>query len=80
VKLLDFRNFESFNELRKKVGTQELCYFKLFDPASHLTGTERSELENPGVLLKADGLGVLPDQTLAIKNNRVLAYIPDEAW
>ena len=80
MKLPDFRNFESFNELHKKVGTQGLGYFELFDLASHLTGTERSALENPGVLLKADGLRVLPDQSLAIKNNRVLAYIPDETW
>ena len=32
------------------------------------------------MLLKADGLRVLPDKTLAIKNSRVLAYIPDELW
>ena len=76
MKLPDFRNFESFNELRKKVGTQGLGYFESFDLVSHLTGTERSALENPGVLLKADGLRVLPDQTLAIKNNRVLGLYP----
>ena len=76
MKLPDFRNFESFNELRKKVGTQGLGYFESFDLASHLTGTERSALENPGVLLKADGLRVLPDQTLGIKNNRVLGLYP----
>ena len=80
MRLPDFRNFEFFNELRKKVGIQGLGYFELFDLASHLTGTELSALEKPGVLLKADGLRVLPNQTLAIKNNRVLAYIPDDAW
>lgn len=80
MKLPDFRDFESFNALREKIGTEELGYFELFDPAIHLTGSERSALENPGMLLKADGLRVLPDKTLAIKNSRVLAYIPDEAW
>ncbi|MFT4815886.1 MAG: hypothetical protein ACI80L_001437 [Pseudohongiellaceae bacterium] len=80
MKLPDFRDFESFNELRKKIGTQEFGYFELFDPAIHLTGAERSALENPGVLLQADGLRVLPDKTLALKNSRVLAYIPDETW
>jgi len=80
VKLPDFRDFESFNALREKIGTKEFGYFELFDPAIHLTGSERSALENPGMLLKADGLRVLPDKTLAIKNSRVLAYIPDEAW
>ena len=80
MKLPDFRDFQSFNELREKIGTDELGYFELFDPAIHLTGSERSALENPGMLLKADGLRVLPDKTLAIKNSRVLAYIPDETW
>ncbi len=52
----------------------------MFDPAIHLTGSERSALENSGILLKADSIRVLPDKTLAIKNSRVLAYIPDETW
>jgi len=80
VKLPDFRDFQSFNELREKIGTEEFGYFELFDPAVHLTGAERSVLENPGMLLKADGLRVLPDKTLAIKNSRVLVYVPDEIW
>jgi hypothetical protein len=80
VKLPDFRDFESFNELRQKIGTEELGYFELFDPVVHLTGSERSALDSPGMLLKADGLRVLPDKTLAIKNSRALAYIPDENW
>tara|TARA_B110000858_G_scaffold198514_1_gene266016 strand:+ start:31199 stop:31849 length:651 start_codon:yes stop_codon:yes gene_type:complete len=80
VKLPDFKDFQAFNELRKKIGTEEFGYFELFDPAIHLTGSERSTLENPGILLKADEFRVLPDKTLAIKNSRVLVYIPDEAW
>lgn len=80
MKLPDFRDFQSFNELRKKIGTEKLGYFELFDPAIHLTGSERSALENPGMLLRLDEFRVLPDKTLAIKNSRVLAYIPDEAW
>jgi hypothetical protein len=80
VKLPDFRDFASFNELREKIGTEEFGFFELFDPAIHLTGSERSALESPGMLLKADEMRVLPDKTLAIKNSRVLAYIPDEAW
>lgn len=80
MKLPDFRDFQSFNELREKIGTEQFGYFELFDPAIHLTGAERSALENPGMLLKADGMRVLPDKTLAIKNSRVLAYIPDETW
>ncbi len=80
MKLPDFREFEPFNELREKIGTTELGFFELFDPAIHLTGSERSELESSGVLLQSNKIRVLPDKTLALKNSRVLAYIPDESW
>lgn len=80
MKLLDFRQFEPFNRLREKIGTDEFGYFELFDPARHLIGSERSELESPGILRKPEAIRVLPDKTLAIKNSRVLAYIPDEGW
>ncbi len=80
MKLPDFIEFEPFNTLREKIGTRELGFFELFDPAIHLTGSERSELESSGVLLQSSQLRVLPDKTLAIKNSRVLAYIPDESW
>ena len=80
MKLPDFRNFEAFNKLREKIGTDELGFFELFDPAVHLTGSERSELENTGVLLPLGRLKILPDKTLSVKNSRVLEYIPDESW
>ncbi|GJM13154.1 MAG: hypothetical protein DHS20C12_15570 [Pseudohongiella sp.] len=80
MKLPDFTEFKAFNDLREKIGTNDLGFFELFDPDIHLTGSERSALENPGLLLKAEGVRVLPDKTLALKNSRVLAYIPDEAW
>ncbi|NKB35479.1 MAG: hypothetical protein GKR91_20455 [Pseudomonadales bacterium] len=80
MELLDFTEFEAFNDLRKKMGTDKLGFFELFDSAIHLTGEERSELENNGLLLNLDGIKVLPDKTLAIKNSRVLAYNPDENW
>lgn len=78
MELIDFIEFEPFNELRQKMGTDRLGYFELFDPAIHLTGSERSELENNGLLLTLEQVKVLPDKTLAIKNSRVLAYAPDE--
>ncbi|MEX0965518.1 MAG: hypothetical protein WDZ52_15940 [Pseudohongiellaceae bacterium] len=80
MKLPDFTEFEPFNRLRAKIGTAELGFFELFDPAIHLTGSERSELENTGLLIYSKQLRVLPDKTLAVKNSRVLAYIPDESW
>ena len=78
--LLDFTEFEAFNSLREKMETEKLGYFELFDPAIHLPGQERSELENNGFLLSLDKIKVLPDKTLAVKNSRVLAYNPDENW
>ncbi len=80
MELLDFTEFEPFNDLRARMGTEKLGYFELFDPAIHLTGSERSELESVGILLRPSQIKVLPDKTLAIKNSRVLAYNPDENW
>lgn len=80
MELMDFTRFEAFNTLREKMGTDRLGYFELFDPAIHLTGQERSQLESPGLLMKPEAIKVLPDRTLAIKNSRVLAYVPSENW
>ncbi len=80
MELLDFTEFEPFNALRQKMGTDRLGYFELFDPDIHLTGEERSRLATSGELLPLEAIKVLPDNTLAIKNSRVLAYIPSENW
>jgi len=80
MELLDFTEFEAFNALRAKMGTDRLGYFELFDPAQHLTGEERSRLESPGLLMSPAAIKVLPDKTLAVKNSRALAYIPSENW
>lgn len=80
MELLDFTEFEAFNGLREKMGTDRLGYFELFDPEIHLTGEERSLLETRGMLLPLDKVKTLPDKTLAIKNSRVLIYIPSENW
>ncbi len=80
MELLDFTEFTPFNKLREKMGTEKLGFFELFDPAIHLTGAERSELENPGKLLKPEQVKILPDKTLSVKNSRVLAYMPDENY
>ncbi len=80
MELTDFTEFEPFNALRRQMGAEKLGFFELFDPAIHLTGEERSELENAGRLLPLEKVEVLGDKTLAIKNSRVLMYIPDESW
>ena len=80
MKLPDFIEFEPFNSLREKMDTTRLGYFELFDPALHLTGSERSKLEHSGILQPIGAIRVLPDKTLALKNSRVLAYNPNENW
>ena len=80
MNLIDFTEFEPFNSLRERIGTDKLGYFELFDPSIHLTGAERSQLDSPGVLQAVDAIKVLPDSTLAFKNSRALAYIPNENW
>lgn len=80
MELLDFTEFEAFNTLRAKMGTTRLGYFELFDPLLHLTGIERSELEQVGVLQTLGQFKVLPDRTLAVKNSRVIAYNPNDNW
>jgi len=80
MKLPDFTEFEPFNSLRQDMGTNRLGYFELFDPALHLTGSERSELERHGLLQTPAAIKVLPDRTLAYKNSRVIAYNPNENW
>ena len=80
MELQDFTEFDAFNDLRERMGTDRLGYFELFNPDIHLTGDERSQLESSGILLPLDDVKVLPDKTLAIKNSRVLAYIPNENW
>ncbi len=80
MKLADFTEFVPFNALRKQMGTDRLGYFELFDPTLHLTRSERSELEQSGVLLSIANIKVLPDRALALKNSRVIAYNPNENW
>lgn len=80
MELLDFKEFEPFNALREKMGTDQLGFFELFDPEIHLTGEERSLLESQGMLKPLRDIKVLPDKTLAVKNSRVLIYIPSENW
>lgn len=70
--LIDFSDFEPFNELRLKMGAEKLGHFEMFDPKVHLTGEERSLLENSTMRIEQDQLLCLLDFTLVYKNSRVL--------
>ena len=80
MRLPDFIEFDAFNEMRKKMQTDSLGYFELFNPELHLTGEERSDLENNGVPIELDQLQILNDQSLVYKNTRLLVYIVEEKW
>lgn len=72
MELVDFLTFEPFNQMRAAMGTDQLGYFELFDPAIHLTGEERSALERQGLSLSTRQVGRLLDHTLCYKNSRVV--------
>lgn len=74
MKLPDFNQFEPVLDLRRQMAATKAGHFELFDPDKHLTGEERSRLENRGVAVTLDALRILPDMTLAIKNGRVVVF------
>jgi len=71
--LPDFIEFKAFNSLRKKMGTDSLGFFELFDPIHHLTGVDRSNLNRHGLDVPSSQLSCLLDFTLIFKNSRVVA-------
>ncbi|GGX61939.1 hypothetical protein [Saccharospirillum salsuginis] len=72
MNLTDFLNFEPFNEMRARMGTDQLGQFELFDPEVHLTGEERSRLARQGMTIERRWVGRLLDFTLSYKNSRVV--------
>ena len=78
MKLPDFLEFEPFNELRAKIGTDKLGYFEVFDAQRHLTGEDRAELRTQGIWVTRSQLQYLGDRTLAYKNSRVALLYGDQ--
>ncbi len=72
MNLIDFLTFDDFNEMRTRMGTDQLGQFELFDPEVHLTGDERSVLERKGLRVSRWHVGRLLDHTLCYKNSRVV--------
>lgn len=71
MELPDFREFEAFNTLRERMGADRLGYFEAFDPARHLTGEARLQLQTEGIPVTPSDLWHLGDHTLAYRNSRV---------
>lgn len=78
MKLPDFNQHEGMLALRRQMNARRPGHFVLFDSSRHLTGQERSQLENQGVKTTYQSLRILPDQTLAIKNGRILVFFAEE--
>lgn len=77
MKLTNFLEFEPFNQMRERMGTDQLGQFELFDPNRHLTGEERSVLARQGLQLPRPSLGRLLDYCLCYKNSRVAVVEAD---
>jgi len=75
MKLPDFRYFDPFNNLREKMGADQLGRFSLFDHRIHLAGWEREALDNGGLSVSLSQVRGLEDKTLAHKNSRVLVFL-----
>ncbi|WP_416885431.1 hypothetical protein [Marinospirillum sp.] len=79
MQLPDFTQFAPFKQLRKTMGARRTGHFELFDPQRHLTGQERSQLDQQGRRLRLDQLRALADGTWAYKNTRLAVYRAEDS-
>jgi hypothetical protein len=71
VRIKPFDDFEPFNSLRKKMGTQKLGSFELFDPQRQITYSEFETLDQGTLEVESSRLRILKDKTIAFKNARL---------
>lgn len=77
MKLPDFTEFEPFKALRLSMGARKAGHFELFNPDKHLTGKERSELDQQGKQLSLNRLKHFADETWGLKNTRLTVYLAE---
>lgn len=77
MQLPDFTEFEPFKQLRLTMGARKTGHFELFDSNKHLTGRERSELDQQGKQLTLNRLKRFADETWGLKNTRLTLYLAD---
>ena len=78
MKLPDFLKDPDLNELRRRMGAEELGAFRLSVNPYRFTMAELERLIDSGIDLNSfDELRPLPDRTLAYKDRRVLLYRRD---
>ncbi len=79
MRIKQFKDFEPFNILRKKMGADNLGSFELFDPQRQITYSERESLEQGEFNIESSRLRILKDKTIAFKNTRLwLSWIDHE--
>lgn len=71
MKLIDFKQSDSLDHLRKKMGMEDYGKFELFDPNRHLSWQERQRLSNEWIEVLSSSLHAYNDKTLAYKNSHV---------
>ena len=72
MRIKPFDDFEPFNKLRKKMGTESLGSFELFDPQRQITYSERESLEEGVFKVESSRLRILKDKTRRL--HRVVFY------
>lgn len=77
MKLPDFTEFEPFKQLRLSMGARKAGHFELFNPEKHLTGRERSELDQQGKQFPLHRLKRYADNTWGLKNTRLTVYLAE---
>lgn len=77
MKLPDFAEFEPFQHLRLTMGARKAGHFELFNAEKHLTGRERSELDQQGKRLPLFKLRRFADLTWGLKNTRLVVYLEE---
>jgi hypothetical protein len=75
MQLPDFTEFEPFRTLRLAMGARKAGHFELFNPEKHLTGRDRSELDQQGRKLPLARLKRFADHTWGLKNTRLVVYL-----
>lgn len=71
MKLLDFKQSERLDGLRKSMKTENYGEFELFDPKRHLSWQERKQLSDSWQAVASSALHAYSDQTLAYKNTHI---------
>lgn len=78
MKLVDFKQDKTLDDLRNKMGAEEYGKFELFDPSRHLSWQERQKINSDWVEISSSSLHAYGDKTLAYKNSHIFCQTNDQ--